>query len=1031
MRIFIASSNDLAQERKDFRLFLYDEGFKPIVWDTIDHSITQEKFQDRINQYHLTTSDIVVFMVKSKLGQYTIEEFEEACKSLGQTIQKIYVYFFKESKDAIEDDELIKILSLKKYLKTFGDLYNEVANYKELENHFLKQIKHFNNEQVEVSTQSINPSVIKQEEKATARKICIYTASPLNSNIDYNFVQIANLFKKFDVKIHHKILNEDSLSEHYEFDFCFVFTKVNGEKIILEDEYFTQKSITLTELAEMIDPNKTKLFLDKDIKNDYFDVVTVETDAQIKRVLAGLLHKDINYHIGQSQTLKLNTDLPELIDKNNVKKFIGRNTDTENLIKKILTNRNENKILTIKGSGGIGKTTLVSKVVVEIAKRGKFEDGIKFVQCEYIKDYEEFENKISFAFDMSNAINFKIQLKEHISDDEQRLIILDNVETILHVEDTQRIKEFIKFISDFATIIVTSREKLNEEFEEVYEVRNLSTDEAEELFLDKYPLKNYDTKFLRGEILENMLNNNPLAIKLVTKNLPKNKDLKILKDELDNSFFDITTVDIENIFKNEADTNIERTKSLFNSINYSYSRLSEKEKLALELLSLFPDGIHMEHFKTFYNQKESNDKNNKKTMKKKIENFSDIDLKSLEDKSLIINNNQVINLQSIIGRFADFKFNSRKEDEKIEYYAKAYNYNAFVLKCISNDNAHGYVGAHIFDKFKNNFLKCFEYMCSLDINEKKLMFINGIKNNFATSSSPNKKVLDRLYNLKNILKEEPLKEEFLDIMILGLEYYYGNFSKVYNLMQDKYPIDNIIARCNPSSDKLELRYETVMDIYGMEGNQFQDVKFDLAKGQFGLSVFMIGEYKFIEKYINKYKDSLDEFLQFQFELNMNLLDTKSLKKYISSLYKTQFIDKTQSTYTLLRADKNEVSLKDIKKLILTNPFTDGLKTLMLAIKDEKNCSKQMFEEAVEKLYHIRYYHVEAILLYCRYLKNIQDEDYKKWFDQGKGLAQKHYYRYLLHQFNCLESDVYSDYNEDDYPLPEKLDYSVLIKKFDL
>lgn len=34
-------------------------------------------------------------------------------------------------------------------------------------------------------------------------------------------------------------------------------------------------------------------------------------------------------------------------------------------------------------------------------------DGIKFVQCEFIKDYEDFEHKISMAFDMTNAINFK------------------------------------------------------------------------------------------------------------------------------------------------------------------------------------------------------------------------------------------------------------------------------------------------------------------------------------------------------------------------------------------------------------------------------------------------------------------------------------------------------------------------------------------------------------------------------------------------------------------------------------------------
>jgi len=1031
MRIFIASSNDLAQERKDFRLFLYDEGFSPIVWDTIDHSITQEKFQDRINEDHLTTSDIVIFMVKSKLGKYTIEEFEEACKSLGQTIQKIYVYFFKESKDSIEDDELIKILSLKKYLKTFGDLYTEVANYKELENHFLKQIKHFNNEEVEVSAQSINPSTIKQEENITSRRICIYTASPLNSNIDYNFVQIANLFKKFNVKIYHKVFNEDSLSEHYEFDFCFVFTKINSDKIILEDEYFTQKSITLTELKEMIDPDKTKLFLDKDIKNDYFDVVIVETDAQIKRVLSCLLYKNTNYQSGQSQTFKLSTELPELIDKKNLINFVGRTTDIENLIKKILIIQNENKILTIKGSGGIGKTTLVSKVVVEMASRGKFKDGIKFVQCEYIKDYEEFENKISFAFDMSNAMNFKTQLKEQISDEEKRLIILDNVETILHVEDTQKIKEFIKFISNFATILITSREKLNEEFEEVYEIRNLSTDEAEELFLKLYPLKNYDTKFLRIEILENMLNNNPLAIKLVTKNLPRNKDLKILKEELDNSFFDITTEDIENIFKNETDTNIERTKSLFNSINYSYSRLNEKEKLALELLSLFPDGMHIENFKIFYNKKEENDNDNKKTMKKKIENFSDSDLKSLEDKSLIINSNQTINLQSIIGRFADFKFSCRSKDEKIEYYKKAYKYNSFILNLVEDQKFNVFTCAHIFDNNKNNFLKCLEYMQYLELSENKLFFIDDLNSNFAMFSSPNKKIFEKLRKLMINVEQDVIKKAFFEASILVTKYYYGEFNNGYKEIQEKYSIQTILQNYNIYNEIEKIYIHEILHIHGMEGNQLQQVKIHIINDDISFGIFNIGDYTLLRRYLDCYTKNHHKFIEFEFALNIKALDIRVLKKYINSIYKTQFIDKVQSTYTLLKADKNEVSLKDIKKLILTNPFTDGLKTLMLAIKDEKNCSKQMFEEAIKKLYHIRYYHVEAILLYCEYLKNIKDEDYLKWFVEGKELAQKHYYRYLLHQFNCLNSGVYTDYDEDDYPLPEKLDYSSLIKKYDL
>ena len=74
-RVFIASSSDLEDERQKLKTLLYDEEFEPILWEDIDHSITDEKFQDRINNDHLTTSDVVIFMVKSRLGKYTIEEF--------------------------------------------------------------------------------------------------------------------------------------------------------------------------------------------------------------------------------------------------------------------------------------------------------------------------------------------------------------------------------------------------------------------------------------------------------------------------------------------------------------------------------------------------------------------------------------------------------------------------------------------------------------------------------------------------------------------------------------------------------------------------------------------------------------------------------------------------------------------------------------------------------------------------------------------------------------------------------------------
>ena len=75
--------------------------------------------------------------------------------------------------------------------------------------------------------------------------------------------------------------------------------------------------------------------------------------------------------------------------------------------------------------------------------------------------------------------------------------------------------------------------------------------------------------------------------------------------------------------------------------------------------------------------------------------------------------------------------------------------------------------------------------------------------------------------------------------------------------------------------------------------------------------------------------------------------------------------------------------------------------------------------------------MEAILLYCEYLKEKNNEDYQIWFNKGKDLASKHYYRYLLHRFNCLENNLNIPYDENNYPLPETLDYSEIIKKYEL
>ena len=155
-RVFIASSSDLEDERQKLKTLLYDEGFEPKLWEDFDHSIKKEKFQTWINETHLITSDVVIFMVKSRLGEFTFEEFQVAYESLGKTIDRMYVYILDTSSNELSREESDKRYDLKEFLEKEGKLYKDITDYTKLENHFLKQIKHINSTDKIINSLSSN-----------------------------------------------------------------------------------------------------------------------------------------------------------------------------------------------------------------------------------------------------------------------------------------------------------------------------------------------------------------------------------------------------------------------------------------------------------------------------------------------------------------------------------------------------------------------------------------------------------------------------------------------------------------------------------------------------------------------------------------------------------------------------------------------------------------------------------------------------------------------------------------------------------
>jgi len=141
-RVFVASSSDLSEEREKLKTLLYDEGFEPILWEDIDHSITKGTFQERINKDHLSNSDIVIFLIKSRLGKFTKEEFDLVYTNLDNH-EKMYVYFFELVATKENRDEIDKIWDLQTVLEDDGKLYIEVKDYEEFHIDIVKQMKNW------------------------------------------------------------------------------------------------------------------------------------------------------------------------------------------------------------------------------------------------------------------------------------------------------------------------------------------------------------------------------------------------------------------------------------------------------------------------------------------------------------------------------------------------------------------------------------------------------------------------------------------------------------------------------------------------------------------------------------------------------------------------------------------------------------------------------------------------------------------------------------------------------------------------
>jgi hypothetical protein len=278
---------------------------------------------------------------------------------------------------------------------------------------------------------------------------------------------------------------------------------------------------------------------------------------------------------------------------------------------------------------------------------------------------------------------------------------------------------------------------------------------------------------------------------------------------------------------------------------------------------------------------------------------------------------------------------------------------------------------------------------------------------FVVSDKQIKEFYNKLNSVKEYFNDLPHAETLINVINLNKKYFFEEFENSYSQLSSLFKPEELELRDSKNEEYIERRFKNIISsIHNMEGYTINGIKSLIINEDYSqyldASFFYLG----IPSIISRKKNG---FYLFEFELMFNQLNISQLKEYIDSLYLEEHLEIMQSTYTLSKVLK--IDKKAINKLVVTNPYTRGLKDLMCAFISDSNDEKnQLFKKALKNLSHIKYYYLEALYFHCKFLKESENEEYNTYINQGLELSKKYYYQYIHHLFVNLNSNSCNEYN---------------------
>ena len=292
-----------------------------------------------------------------------------------------------------------------------------------------------------------------------------------------------------------------------------------------------------------------------------------------------LCHPDLNNHFPPLRVSDAVSDgLPPQLTS-----FIGRTAQIAELSRIAM----ENRLVTLTGAGGSGKTRLAVQVAGQIA--GQFRGGAQYVDLAPITEPDLVPATVARTLGLPDVPGRSATdaLLRFIGD-RQMLLVLDNCEHLL--DATAALAGAVLRACPAVTVLATSREAIGMSGEVIWRVSSLSiTDEAVELFTDRARLVRPEfaiTDDNAGTVAEicQRLDGMPLAIELAAARV------RVL------SLTDIVTGlhDRFRLLTGGARSAVRRQQTLRASVDWSHGLLTDVERAIFRRLAVFRNGFHLD-----------------------------------------------------------------------------------------------------------------------------------------------------------------------------------------------------------------------------------------------------------------------------------------------------------------------------------------------------------------------------------------------------------------------------------------------------